>query len=244
MKAAAKKILEEFGLLDGARRLLDPLRGLSRRLKHPFKPSDRKILANYLARNSVAKLHAGCGYYLIDGWLNADYGFKLPDVMHLDLKRRFPFADSTFDYVFNEHIIEHMTYDHGVKMLSEFFRILKQGGRARIATPDLAFVVDLTRPDKSELQRAYIKWAVDNFIPGAPDDNEAFVINNLMRNWGHTFIYDENTLRRAMTTAGFRNIERFDQLASNDPALRNLEDENHAPAKFLRLETFVLEGTK
>jgi hypothetical protein len=48
------------------------------------------------------------------------------------------------------------------------------------------------------------------FIDGAPEDNETFVINNFVRDWGHTFIYDEKTLRGAMTSVGFAQITKFD----------------------------------
>ena len=156
----------------------------------------------------------------------------------------FPFKEETFDYIFSEHVIEHISYRGGLNMLTECFRVLKKSGKVRMSTPDLAFLVDLTRPDKSELQRAYIKWAANTFIPGAPDDNEVFVINNFVRDWGHTFIYDEKTLRSAMIGAGFKIITKCGQLESEDAALRNLENENHLPPNFLRLETLTLEGSK
>jgi predicted SAM-dependent methyltransferase len=244
MKMAAKNILEKFGLLNSTRRMLNPARRLRRRISHPFKPSDRTIVARYLAQTSVPKLHVGCGGHVLCGWLNTDYDSKLPIVMHLDTRQHFPFKDETFNYIFCEHVIEHMSYWDGVKMLTECFRILKRFGKIRISTPDLAFLIDLTRPDKSDLQRAYIKWAANTFIPGTPDDNEVFVINNFVRDWGHTFIYDENTLRGAMTNAGFKTITKFDQHESNDAALRNLENEKHLPPGFLRLESFTLEGSK
>ena len=237
IKAAAKSILENFHLLDPARRL-------RRRIKRPFKPSDRAIGARYLAQSNAPKLNIGCGGRVLTGWLNTDYEPKLPMVMHLDARQPFPFKEETFDYIFSEHVIEHISYSDGVKMLTECFRVLKRSGKVRISTPNLAFLVDLTRPDKSDLQRAYIKWAANTFIPGAPDDNEVFVINNFVRNWGHTFIYDENTLRGAMTSAGFKKITKFDQHESKDAALRNLENEEHLPPNFLRLESFTLEGSK
>jgi predicted SAM-dependent methyltransferase len=237
MKAAAKNILQKL-------HLLDPARQLRRRIKHPFKPSDRAILARYLAQSKAPKLNIGCGGRVLAGWLNTDYDSKLAMVMHLDIRQTFPFKEETFDYIFSEHIIEHMSYPDGVKMLTECFRVLKTSGKIRISTPDLAFLIDLTKPEKSDLQRAYIKWAANTFIPGAPDNNEVFVINNFVRNWGHTFIYDENTLRGAMTSAGFKTITKFDQHESNDAALRNLENEMHLPPNFLRLESFTLEGSK
>jgi len=237
MKAAAKRILQKF-------HLLDPIRRLRRQIKRPFKPPDRAIKARYLAESSAPKLHIGCGDRLLTGWLNTDYEPELPLVMHLDAREHFPFKDETFDHIYSEHVIEHMSYWDGVKMLTECFRVLKISGKIRISTPDLAFLIDLTRRDKSDLQRAYIKWAANTFTPGAPDDNEVFVINNFVRNWGHTFIYDENTLRGAMTGAGFTTITKCNQHESTDPALRNLENEKHLPPHFLRLETLTLEGSK
>ncbi len=237
MKAAAKSILENFHLLEPARRL-------RRRIRHPFEPSDRAIAARYFAESNAPKLNIGCGGNVLAGWLNTDIYPELPMVMYLDATQDFLFKEETFDYIFSEHVIEHISYWDGVKMLTECFRVLKKCGKIRISTPDLVFLVDLTRPDKTDLQRAYIKWAANTFTPGVPDDNEVFVINNFVRNWGHTFIYDENTLRGAMSNAGFKMITKFDQHESKDVALRDLENEQHLPPNFLRLETLTLEGSK
>jgi predicted SAM-dependent methyltransferase len=236
-KANVKEILRKLNLLDPARRL-------RRRIKQPFKLSNRTIAARYLAQSNEPKLNIGCGDHLLSGWLNTDYDPQLPTVMYLDARHRFPIKEETFDYIFSEHVIEHISYWDGLSMLTECFRVLKRSGKIRISTPDLAFLIELTKPDKSDLQRAYIKWAANTFIPGAPDDNEVFVINNFVRDWGHTFIYDENTLRGAMTSAGFKSITKCDQHESKHAPLRNLENEKHLPPNFLRLETLTLEGNK
>jgi len=47
-----------------------------------------------------------------------------------------------------------------------------------------------------------------------------------------------------MISAGFKIITKCGQLESEDAALRNLENENHLPPNFLRLETLTLEGGK
>ena len=60
----------------------------------------------------------------------------------------------------------------------------------------------------------------------------------------HRFIYDEKTLREVMLNAGFTNIVRCDLQESENPALRNLENEARLPLTFLRLETLTLEGSK
>jgi predicted SAM-dependent methyltransferase len=205
---------------------------------------DRDLIHHHLANADAPKLHIGCGEHKLSGWLNSDYFPKSTDILHLDARRPFPFADCTFDYIFSEHMIEHIPYANGVGMIAECFRTLKPNGRMRLATPDLAFVVDLYRPDLSDLQRQYIKWSAHTFMHDVPDDNAVFVVNNFVRDWGHTFIYDERTLRDAMAQAGFVDIVRRDLQESGDPVLSNLENEERMPPGFLRLESLTLEATK
>ena len=47
-----------------------------------------------------------------------------------------------------------------------------------------------------------------------------------------------------MASAGFQTITKCDLYESADAALRNLENEEHVPPNFLRLETLTLEGRK
>ena len=129
-------------------------------------------------------------------------------------------------------------------MLTESFRILRKNGTIRISTPDLSFLLDLYRSDKSDRQLAYIKWATDNFIPSADYYDETFVVNNYVRDWGHQFIYDEKTLRSALVKAGFTHITKHDLNQSNEEPLRNLENELRLPAGFLQMESLTLEGKK
>lgn len=205
---------------------------------------DRKIAKRYLAQHREPKLQIGCGNNALPGWLNTNYPSVSRDIMHLDATRPFPFDNETFDYVFGEHMIEHVPYHDARKMLAECRRVLKPYGKIRISTPDLAFLTDLARTDKSDLQRTYIKWTCHTYIPDALEEHAAFVINNFVRAWGHMFIYDEDTLRAAMTSAGFVQITKRDLQESEDAVLRNLECETRMPPGFVRLETLTLEGRK
>lgn len=205
---------------------------------------DRTLADRYLSATRVRKLHIGCGNNLLPDWLNMDRLPLFRDALHLDARRKFRFGNNTFDYIFSEHMIEHISYEEGLKMLAECFRILKPSGRVRISTPDLAFVLGLYNTEKSPLQMKYIEWATHEFIGRIREANEVFVINNLMRNWGHTFIYDEDTLRYALTKVGFTDVVRCDLGHSEDSELCHLENEARLPAGFLRLETVTLEGVK
>jgi predicted SAM-dependent methyltransferase len=208
------------------------------------KEPEHKMIEEYLSQNNIRKLHLGCGVNILQGWLNSDYNPKSSTVLHLDASRPFPFDNDVFDYIFSEHMIEHVTYSQGSLMLTECVRVLKKGGKVRISTPDLLFLVNLYKMEKSDLQKEYIQWATENFINEAPYPDDTFVINNFVRDWGHLFIYDEKTLRSSMERAGFRRITKCNLKESEDEALRNLENEDRMPKGFLQLETMTLEGTK
>lgn len=221
MKALAQQILASPHLLGFIRKI--------RRI-------DRLIIENYFTRHEVRKLHIGCGENIVDGWLNSDYYPSSTRILHLDATDIFPFDDNMFDYIFSEHMIEHISYSNGSAMLSECYRVLRNNGKIRVSTPDLRFLIDLYQDNKSELQNEYIRWATDNFIEGAPYHDDAFVINNFVRVWGHLFIYDEKTLRLSLEKAGFSNIVRCELNKSKDDVLRNLENEKRIPRGFLKLE--------
>ena len=78
--------------------------------------------------------------------------------------------------------------------------------------------------------------------------NACFLINFFVRmggeNGGHVFIYDEESLTYAMRSVGFKNIERFKIMESNDEHLRGLEAQFRLPPGMLQIETFTLEGMK
>jgi predicted SAM-dependent methyltransferase len=201
--------------------------------------------------NSVTdkkKLHLGCGSNLLPGWVNTDFPPKSDQVIELDATKTFPFDNDSFDYVFSEHMIEHISFEDGHFMLKECFRILKPGGKIRCSTPDLRFLIDLHQNPNKDINNRYINWAVDKFwghgiyLPG-------MVFNNFVRNWGHLFIYDKETLTHSLIAAGFQNIESFSISDSNDGDLKNLENEARRvkkgmPAGFLQLESMTFEGTK
>lgn len=216
----------------------------SRRLIRKIRGVDQRVVEKYFSTHESKKLHIGCGDKNIEGWLDSDFYPTSTNVFHLDATEEFPFENNTFDYIFSEHMIEHVSFSNGFSMLRECHRTLKTNGTVRISTPDLKFLIDLYQDGKSELQTEYIKWATEKFIKDAHFPNDTFVINNFVRDWGHLFIYDEKTLRASLKKAGFTNIVRCELNESENEALRNLEHEERMPKGFLKLETFTLEGTK
>jgi ubiquinone/menaquinone biosynthesis C-methylase UbiE len=75
--------------------------------------------------------------------------------------RQLPFASDSFDRVFSGDVIEHMSFDDGVRMLREAFRVLKPGGQLLIHTaPNTLFthwVYPAAKPLLSLIDRASIE---------------------------------------------------------------------------------------
>ncbi len=65
--------------------------------------------------DNPVKLHIACGRNYLDGWVNIDNNPKAQADIHLDItKEGLPFPDGSVDYIFNEHFIEHLSYEEGL----------------------------------------------------------------------------------------------------------------------------------
>ncbi len=82
-------------------------------------------------------LNLGCGFtkFLGPDWINTDkYDICNPDVVH-DLEvKPYPWPNDTFDYIFANHVFEHIEDWWGAFL--ECSRILKVGGYLEIRVPD------------------------------------------------------------------------------------------------------------
>jgi predicted SAM-dependent methyltransferase len=198
----------------------------------------RRLIDDYLRRHEVRKLQLGAGEHPREGWLNTDlHGYGRGDeLVYLDVRKRFPLPDAAFDFIYSEHMLEHLSYAEGQRCLRECFRVLKPGGRIRIATPSLERLAALYAPEPSDVQRRYLRWAVNTLAPETDAVLPGVVVNNFFRSWGHRFIYDPQTLRHALGAVGFVDVE--------ERPVGELE--RHLPEKpeFNAYETVVLEARR
>jgi len=203
-------------------------------------------IRNYLATNPVRKLQLGAGTTALPGWLCTDVTRVAAHVVYLDATRTFPFEDGAFDYVYSEHMLEHVSWHEGLFVLKECRRVLKPGGTIRIATPDLAVILGLYGGDGHDEGQEYIKWITDLYVPGVNAYKASFVVNNAFRNWGHQFLYDGDLLVSALQQAGFTNLRRCAPGESSDQNLRGIERHgtNVRADDMNRFETMVYEGDK
>jgi predicted SAM-dependent methyltransferase len=122
----------------------------------------------------------------------------------MDITGTLPVADDTVDWVYAEHLIEHVTLRAGIAWLTEVRRILRPGGLVRLTTPDLRVYAESYVNGDSFFgkHRRRMNRALTGVAPAMPARG-AFMFNQLFYVYGHRWLYDLEELRHALTTAGF-----------------------------------------
>ena len=166
------------------------------------------------AKNPVC-LHLGCGPRHLPGWINIDLfpTIPMPDVL-LDVEHPLMLKEGSVDYIFTEDLIEHLSLAGAKSLVRECARVLKPGGVLRIGTPDLQSFIRAYL-DQSQGDLAFYKdcCGVETF---------AEMFNAGMRAWGHTFIYDEETLSRILKSNGLTTTRKGFNETDSD-VLRGLD---------------------
>ena len=178
---------------------------------------------------AVRKVHVGCGpKALLPGWCNTDVRpFPGVDAV-LDATQPWPFRDLT--HVFGEHFIEHLEIDAAIRFLVHAGAALAPGGRIRLSTPNLAWVVHAHFAlDPPSLERRI---------------EDTLAMNRGFYGWGHRFLWTEEMLRLVMTAVGYEDVEAFAYGESRDPELRGLERHGGYVVEGGHPSVIILEGVR
>lgn len=141
------------------------------------------------------KLHLGCGRKYIDGFKHVD----LQDFAHIDYKTSVDdlhFAqDNSIELIYAAHILEHFGRNEYVKVLEEWYRVLKPDGILRISVPSFNAVVEyyVNKEDNLEL--------LLGLLVGGQKVGEYDY---------HKMIFDKKLLIKILQDIGFKNIEEYD----------------------------------
>lgn len=127
-------------------------------------------------------------------------------VSYLDVGKRFPYRDETFDAVFSCHMLEHLFADKAQVCIAEIFRILKPGGICRIVVPDLDKIVGEYNPDQPEL---FLK--------------RIFECDRRSKN-SHHWHYNANSLVRLLRATGFHEAYKCVYRQGKCPDLELLDN--------------------
>ena len=115
----------------------------------------------------------------------------------VDLNKKFPFSDNSFDVVHSNQVIEHLTEVDG--FVSEIYRILKPGGYAIVSTENLASwhnVFSLLMGWQPFSMHISKKYHIGN--PLSPHFEE-----NLKEGWTHVIIFTYYSLQELFKKYNF-----------------------------------------
>jgi predicted SAM-dependent methyltransferase len=168
------------------------------------------------------KLNLGCGTDYKPGWVNVDNNSDRNITqldLNWDLANPLPYGAGTVDFIFNEHLIEHLSVEQARATIADCLRVLRPGGVLRIAMPDLAMAVEkyLHLPiDQDESLRTFGLQFVTT---------RAERMNMAFRWWGHQWLYDWEELVRRLHEVGCSDqmIRRCRLHESSHPELCGLE---------------------
>lgn len=220
----------------GERPILRPYQPLER---PGFDTSEARRTASVdrLRRECNGRLNLGCGSNPLPGWTNIDggdgewYGApQHPDVIPLDVFAALAAIDNaSCDVVYSEHFYEHFSLDDGFRMATEWARVLKPGAVVRVVTPDLTrearmYLGEQLPTDAKTYLTHKRRWLgvrhvaeVNRFL------TPAMLLNFGMRLDGHQFVYDFETLRAQLESAGFESVTREKFGASSRPQLSGID---------------------
>jgi hypothetical protein len=105
---------------------------------------------------------------------------------------------------------QHLRIDDAIAFLTHAGNALRKGGRLRLSTPNLTWVLAT-------------HYAIGSEVDVETRRLQTLKINRAFYGWGHQFLWSEDLLRGLMESMGYEGVESFAYGESRDPALQALE---------------------
>lgn len=155
----------------------------------------RRSARRLVEGRSSVKLHLGCGWNMLDGWINVDLVGGKTDLVW-DLRRPLPFEDGSVDAVFLEHVFEHMTYSETLVVLGHVKKVLRAGGVLRVGVPDAGMYARRYAYDPDGLRE--MRWG---------RATPMLALREVFQEHAHVSAYDAETLALVLEAGGFLGAE-------------------------------------
>jgi predicted SAM-dependent methyltransferase len=174
----------------------------------------------------------------------------MPGVMVYDM-RDLPMKgvlDETYNGVYNEHFIEHLTKDEGINFLKEMLRVMKPGGIIRTIWPPMEFVEWLRQDEDLDnhpwVQHYYQFYVVKHKF--APKGTEWMRIQDqcaegiMWQNGEHKHVWAKQELIDTLKEIGYYNVREMKYQKSLLPAFNNID----TPGEVRAFHSAVVEAMK
>lgn len=190
------------------------LRALGIRIRTAVRPRPRVGPGPY-------RINIGAGPHRVPGWITVDME-KGADIV-ADVRWRIPLPDASVEMIFSEHTIEHIRFSEVSGFLTECHRLLAPGAPIRISVPDASLYL-----------RGYVEGDLGELSALHPwGDTPMTTVNWLFHGYGHRFGWDEDTLRRALSDAGFVDVAKRSFRHSAYPGLDIDRPERHSESLYM-----------
>lgn len=176
------------------------------------------------------------GVFPESGWRD------VPNLRIHDISTDLPFDDGSAECVYASHVIEHLCRENGEALVSECYRILENGGRVRLVTPDLEkfikeYLGEYEIPRESESQ---YRTPADRLISGTGLGEEQdrsnldeILHSTLLSEHQHRWLYDYDSLEELLDECGFSRVERCQSQSGEVPDIERLD---HPPDQSVFVE--------
>jgi len=141
------------------------------------------------------KVHLGCGKRFLKGFIHID----IIDYDHIDyvsdVSKLGFFEDESCEEIYASHVLEHIKKTETKQVLQEWNRVLKPGGKLRVAVPDFDSVVEY----------------VSNNGPSSLGDVQGLLYGGQTHDFNfHHVCFNFNILSGLLIDSSFKNIARYD----------------------------------
>lgn len=160
-----------------------PFRTVYGKLRRQFlRPAFPKL------ENGKMYLHLGCGSINHDQFINID-GLPAAHIHYIrEIDNLSPFKDKTIDLIYASHCLEHFSHRKVSNVLSEWFRVLKDGGILRISVPDFDLLLKIYTENGNNMD------TIIDVLMGQQDYKYNF----------HMTAFNKSILERLLTNVGFK----------------------------------------
>ena len=143
--------------------------------------------------NGEVNLHLGCGSINHPRFINID-GLPAPHIHYIrgidDLS---PFRDNSVNLIYACHCLEHFPYANVPKVMSEWFRVLKDDGILRLSVPDFDLLIDIYKENLNDV----------NTIIGPLMGGQDYKFNF------HMTVFNRLSLEILLKNIGFKLIQKW-----------------------------------
>lgn len=144
-------------------------------------------------KNGEINLHLGCGSINHPKFINID-GLPAPHIHYIRaIDKLSPFPDNSVNLIYACHCLEHFRYKEVSKVLTEWFRTLKQGGILRLSVPNFDVLVDVYAKNNKNVD------SIIEQLMGGQDHKYNY----------HLTVFNQLSLKNLLKDIGFKNVRKW-----------------------------------